>query len=229
MIDVASILVMTQLKQSMIETTVRDQYNQMAEAYDRRWSRYLSNTLLFLKDWAAIAPSKSVLDIGCGTGEFERLVLLEQPTQAIVGIDLAEQMLGLAQQKCRDYPQVSFQKASVAALPFADRSFDLVVSASAFHYFDDPIVALLEMKRVLKPDGEIVILDWCKDYILCRLYDLVLKQFDPAYRQCYTQAEFHRLLVEAGFGVDRATKVRFGLAWELMVTTAKASVSSFSY
>lgn len=210
----------------MIETTVRDQYNQTAARYDRRWSRYLSNTLSFLKDWAAIAPESTVLDVGCGTGEFERLVLLDQPMQAIVGIDLSDQMLEMAQQKCRDYSHVSFQKASVVALPFADRSFDVIVSASAFHYFDDPIAALMEIKRVLKPEGEIVILDWCKDYIMCRLYDFVLKRFDPAYRQCYTQAEFHRLLVKAGFVVDRATKVRFGVAWELMIATAKASVSS---
>jgi ubiquinone/menaquinone biosynthesis C-methylase UbiE len=84
-------------------------------------------------------------------GKFERLVLLEQPEQTIVGVDLSEGMLELAQQKCRDYPHVSFQKASVVALPFADRSFDVIVSASAFHYFADPIAALREMQRVLKP------------------------------------------------------------------------------
>ncbi|XHX80999.1 MAG: class I SAM-dependent methyltransferase [Stenomitos frigidus ULC029] len=207
----------------MIESTVRDQYNQMSERYDRRWSRYLSNTLSFLKEWAAIAPESTVLDIGCGTGEFERLVLLEQPEQTIVGVDLSEGMLELARQKCRNYPHVSFQKASVVALPFADRSFDVIVSASAFHYFDDPIAALIEMQRVLKPDGEIVILDWCKDYILCQLYDFVLKRIDPAYKQCYTQDEFHKLFANAGFGVDRAQKVRFGLAWELMIATARTN------
>ncbi|MBD2034920.1 class I SAM-dependent methyltransferase [Leptolyngbya sp. FACHB-321] len=205
----------------MIETTVRDQYNQMAERYDRRWSRYLFNTLSFLKDWVAIVPESTVLDIGCGTGEFERLVLSEQPEHTMVGVDLSEGMLEMAQQKCRDYPHVSFQKASVVALPFVDRSFDVIVSASAFHYFDDPIAALKEMQRLLKPNGEIVILDWCKDYIMCQLYDVVLKRVDPAYRQSYTQAEFHHLLTQAGLVIDRAAKVRFGLAWELMIATAK--------
>ncbi|PSB26683.1 class I SAM-dependent methyltransferase [Stenomitos frigidus] len=204
-----------------METTVRDQYNQMAEAYDRRWSRYLSRTLSLLKQWAELAPESTVLDIACGTGEFERLVLLEQPTQAIVGIDLSEKMLEIAQQKCRDYPHVSFQKASVAALPFADRSFDVVVSASALHYFDDPIAALIEVKRVLKPDGELVILDWCKDDWLCQLYDWVLKRLDPAYQQCYTQAAFHSFLSATGFTIQRATRVRISLAWEMMIATAR--------
>lgn len=205
----------------MMEATVRRQYNRMAALYDRVWRRYLSKTLSFLRDWAPIAATSTVLDIGCGTGEFERLLLLKQPTQPIVGIDLAENMLSLARQKCRGYPHVSFQKASASALPFADRSFDVVVSASAFHYFDDPIAALLEMKRVLKPDGELIILDWCKDDLLCQLYDFVLKQFDPAYRQCYTQAEFHAFLQTADFTIQRATRKRVSLAWDMMVAIAQ--------
>jgi len=207
----------------MMEPTVRKQYNRMATLYDRAWSRYVFKTLSFLKAWATIASTSTVLDVACGTGEFERLLLLEQPTQRIIGVDLAEKMLGIAQQKCRDYPNVSFQKASVSALPFADHSFDVVVSASAFHYFDDPIVALLEMKRVLKPDGELVILDWCKDDVLCQVYDFVLKRFDPAYRQCYTQVEFHNFLHVAGFEILRTARVRVSLAWEVMIATAIAA------
>ena len=204
-----------------METTVRQQYNQMAALYDRLWSRYISKTLTFLKDWAQITSTNTVLDVACGTGAFERLILQEQPNLHIVGIDLAEKMLAIAQRKCREYPHVSFQKASVAALPFADHSFDVVLSASALHYFDDPIVALVEMKRVLKPDGALVTLDWCKDDWLCQLYDLVLKRIDPAYKQCYTQAEFHHFLSTAGFDIQRATRVRVSLAWDVMVATAK--------
>ncbi|PZV16117.1 MAG: methyltransferase type 11 [Leptolyngbya sp.] len=209
-----------------METTVRQQYNQIAAVYDRVWSRYISKSLSFLKDWAQLTSTSSVLDVACGTGTFEHLVLLEQPTQPMIGIDLSENMLEIARQKCCAYPTVSFQRASVAALPFADRSFDVVVSASAFHYFDDPIVALIEMRRVLKPAGELVILDWCKDDWLCRLYDFVLKRFDPAHEQCYTQAEFHRFLNQTGFQIQRATRFRIGLAWELMISSAKPIGSS---
>ncbi|MBW4693356.1 MAG: class I SAM-dependent methyltransferase [Lyngbya sp. HA4199-MV5] len=208
----------------MMEPTVREQYNRMAALYDRVWSRYLAKTLSFLHGWAPIAPTSTVLDVACGTGEFERLLLSKQPTQPVVGIDLAEKMLAIAQAKCRHYPNVSFQKASVSALPLVDRSFDVVVSASAFHYFDEPIAALLEMKRVLKSDGKLIILDWCKDDLLCRLYDFVLQQFDPAYRQCYTQAEFHTFLQTAGFQIQRATRRRVSLAWEVMAVIAKPTV-----
>ncbi len=203
-----------------MEANVRKQYNQMAAVYDRVWSRYVSKSLTFLKDWVQLDPSSTVLDVACGTGAFERLVLLEQPTQSIVGVDLSDRMLEIAAQKCRGYPNVAFENASVMALPFADRSFDVVVSASAFHYFENPTAALMEMRRVLKSDGELTILDWCKDDWLCRLYDVVLKRFDPAYAQCYTQAELHRFLTETGFQIHRSTRFRIGLAWELAIATA---------
>ncbi|MEH1872138.1 class I SAM-dependent methyltransferase [Nostoc sp.] len=204
----------------MTETKVRKQYDRLAAIYDQRWSNYIANTLSFLKSWAQISPSDVVLDIACGTGEFERLILIEQPMQQMVGVDISDKMLLMAKQKCCNYPNVSFYNAPASVLPFASNSFDVVISASSFHYFDEPDAALAEMKRVLKPDGKLVILDWCRDYLLCQICDIILKVFDPAYKQCYSQAEFHQLLTSAGFNICRANKVRFGLIWGLMVATA---------
>ncbi|PMB11161.1 class I SAM-dependent methyltransferase [Fischerella thermalis CCMEE 5273] len=204
----------------MSETVIREQYDQMADVYDQRWNNYIVKTLSFIKTWAQISPEAAVLDIGCGTGEFERLLLTENPQQVITGVDISEEMLLVAKQKCRTYPNVSLQNASVSALPFANNSFDVIVSASAFHYFDDPDIALKEMRRVLKPDGKVVILDWCKDYLLCQICDFVLKFVDPAYKQCYTQKEFHSLLTSAQFDIKRATKFRFGVVWGIMIATA---------
>lgn len=204
----------------MSETTVREQYDQIAAVYDQRWSHYVTNTLLFLKTWVQISPLATVLDVACGTGEFERLVLSEHPKQQLVGVDISEKMLAIARQKCYAYPNVEFHTASASALPFASNSFDVALSANSFHYFDDPLVTLGEMKRVLKPNGTVVILDWCRDYLVCKICDIVLKVFDPAYKQCYTQHEFHRLLASACFERRRATKVRFGVWWGLMVVTA---------
>ena len=174
----------------MNDLAVRQQHDRLARVYDRRWSRYISRTLALLRTWASIPPQAAVLDIGCGTGEFERLVLSEQPEQRMVGVDLSVKMLEIAREKCQAYPNVTFCTATSSALPFPDHSFDMVVSASALHYFDQPEVSLREMRRVLRPDGSVVIMDWCKDYVSCRLFDIAL--IEPAYQRCYTQREFHR-------------------------------------
>jgi ubiquinone/menaquinone biosynthesis C-methylase UbiE len=193
----------------------------MAGRYDRRWGTYIAKTLSFLDGWAGISPEAVVLDIGCGTGEFEKLLLSKHPEQQITGVDISTNMLEIARRKCQAYPKVAFHAASASALPFSDHSFDVIVSASAFHYFDAPQAALDEMRRTLRPGGVLVMLDWCKDYLSCRLGDIVLKLVDPAYQQCYTQAEFHHLLNSAQFAIQAATKTQCGLAWwGLMIVAA---------
>ncbi len=204
----------------MLEHKIRQQYDQLAMVYDRRWHNYITHTLSFLKTWINLPPSATVLDVACGTGELERLILADNPTQRLVGVDISAKMIEMAQQKLQRYPNVLFQIASAASLPFADASFDTVISANAFHYFDDPKIALIEMNRVLTPDGKIIILDWCKDFLVCRICDWVLQRVDSAHQQCYTQAEFHELLSTAGFCIQQSTTVRFGLIWGLMVATA---------
>ncbi len=99
----------------MTDPAVRQQHDRLARVYDRRWSRYISQTLTFLKTWASIPPQAAVLDIGCGTGEFERLVLSKHPEQRMVGVDLSVKMLEIAQQKCQACPNVTFCAASSSA------------------------------------------------------------------------------------------------------------------
>jgi ubiquinone/menaquinone biosynthesis C-methylase UbiE len=195
------------------EKVIRERYDEMAQRYDRRWGTYIAKTLAFLDRWAAISPEAVVLDIGCGTGEFEKLLLSKHPNQQITGVDISTKMLEIARRKCQAYPKVAFRAASASALPFSDHSFDVIVSASAFHYFNAPEAALDEMRRILRPGGVMVILDWCKDYLSCRLGDIVLKLVDPAYQRCYTKAEFHRILNSAQFAIQAATETRCGLMW----------------
>ncbi|MBW4605279.1 MAG: class I SAM-dependent methyltransferase [Calothrix sp. FI2-JRJ7] len=209
----------------MKENIVRQEYDNIANIYDLRWNSYINKTLTYLKNWANISPQDTVLDVGCGTGEFESLILRDNPKQHITGVDISEQMLLVAKNKfianSNLYPNIYFQIARASSLPFANHSFDIIVSASAFHFFDDPVAALAEMKRVLKPDGKVFILDWCKDYFFCRLIDLYLKSFNSAHKRCYTQAEFHKLLTSANFNIQRAAKFNFDVIWRMMVVEMK--------
>ncbi len=211
---------MVYIHKSEVETTVALEYDRLAEQYDRRWQRYINDTLFFFKQWAAIGVEESVLDVACGTGEFERLLLNDHPDQTVVGVDLSMQMLNQAQRKLEAFPNVTFQLATARSLPFNDQKFDVVASANAFHYFDDPAIALAEMHRVLRSSGRLVLIDWCRDDWLCWLCDVVLRWIDPSHQQCYTQAELHGLLTAAQFEIGRSQRVRFSWLWELMVVEA---------
>ncbi|OZH54533.1 methyltransferase type 11 [Hydrocoleum sp. CS-953] len=212
----------------MNEVKIQKQYDRLADIYDLRWRNYIINTLTFLNNWEQIEPQASILDVACGTGEFERLLLNKNPTQKIIGVDISEKMLDLARKKYQAYSNVEFQKASVHSLPFESHSFDVVVCANSFHFFDKPQVALREMKRVLKPDGKVIILDWNKDYFVCRICDWFLQIFDPIHQQFYTQAELHQLLVSTKFKLDGSTKFRLGVIWGMMVVRAIPTQREFA-
>ena len=203
-----------------METLVQRQYNRLATIYDRRWQFYIIHTLSFLVSWAHIRPATTVLDVACGTGELERLLIAQNPNQSIIGVDFAAEMLAIAQQKCANVPTVSFQQASASALPWQQPTFDVVVCANAFHYFDAPDRVLGEMRRVLHTKGRVVILDWCRDFFVCRFCDWVLGWFDPAHKRCYTEAELQALLTTAGYRIRRSQRVRLGLIWGLMAVEA---------
>lgn len=202
------------------EQKVNQQYDNMASWYDRRWQNYINKTLAICWQWSQISEADKVLDVACGTGELAKLILEHNPTQQISGVDLSANMLQQAREKCQAYSKVEFQQATANKLPFDNESFDLVFCASAFHYFDKPLLALSEIKRVLKPKGKLVILDWCRDFLSVKAIDIGLKIFDRAYRGCYTQLELHQLLTEAELTIIKADKFKIDWWWGMAIATA---------
>ncbi|VEP13474.1 Type 11 methyltransferase [Hyella patelloides LEGE 07179] len=208
------------MPQSRIETAARNEYNRLAPIYDRRWYNYINNSLSFLQNWADISSEASILDLACGTGELAKLLLAKNPQQHITGVDISEKMLEIAKNKLQTYPNINLHNTSVTSLPFTDKSFDIVICANAFHYFEFPQLALTEIKRVLKLGGNVIILDWCRDYIFCKILNKWLKITDSAHQKCYTQKELNQLLIASDFKVTKNSKARFGTIWELMAITA---------
>jgi len=92
------------------------------------------------------------LDVGCGEGRFCRM--LKSSNIRAIGIDPTERLIRAA--KDRD-PGGDYQRASAESLPFADASFDLVVSYLTLIDIADFRAAIREMTRVLKPGGTLLI------------------------------------------------------------------------
>ena len=93
-----------------------------------------------------------VLDCGCGPGVISiGLAEAVGPNGHVTGIDFAESQIAIAQ-ACAT-PNLTFQVASVYALPFEDNAFDLVFSHALFEHLADPIQGVREIRRVLRPGG----------------------------------------------------------------------------
>ncbi|MBQ0747609.1 MAG: methyltransferase domain-containing protein, partial [Marinobacter sp.] len=79
-----------------------------------------------------------------------------------------------------------------------------------------PIAALQEMRRVLRPDGQLIITDWCDDYWSCRVCDLYLRLFNHAHFKTYRERECVQLLQEAGYAVVHIDRYRINWLWGMM-------------
>jgi ubiquinone/menaquinone biosynthesis C-methylase UbiE len=107
---------------------------------------------------ALVDESLEVIDIGTGTGAL--LPLLAAATGRICAVDNSPAMLARARALCErsGLSQVSFQRADIQALPFADASFDAAYCSMALHHVARPARAVAEMARVVRPRGKVVVI-----------------------------------------------------------------------
>ena len=109
---------------------------------------------------ADLQPSDTVLDICCGTGDMLRtFAALSQPPRLLIGLDFAAEMLARGQ---HDRPRTHTQllRADALRLPVADDAIDVITCAFGVRNFQDLGRGLLEMHRVLRTGGRVVILEF---------------------------------------------------------------------
>lgn len=103
-------------------------------------------------------PADKVLDIGCGNGAFTKNILMKVPQGSVLGIDASENMLHLAQDVSKEYPNFSVQKADVLTMDF-HLQFDYVVSFWCLQWACANIQkAFLNIVNALKPGGKFLTL-----------------------------------------------------------------------
>lgn len=163
-------------------------------------------------------PYRHVLDVGCGTGAFLTALAARLPRARLVGVDLSLPMLAAA--RAKRIANAVLCRARAEALPLAGGRFDLAVSLSAFHDFDDLELAMREIRRVLRPGGAILVTDWCGDYLASRLLGRLATLRRGGGFTVPDTAHWHSLLERAGFCDIRLERYRTGGFWGLMTAGA---------
>jgi len=109
-----------------------------------------------------------ILDAGCGFGATAVVLAQAFPQSEIVGIDLSEPLLELANRAALAAglgERVAFEKADVQQIPYNAGSFDAVVSVQMLHIVENPVALLDEMERVLVPDGVLFMADIRRSWV----------------------------------------------------------------
>jgi len=188
-----------------------------------------------LAEAAQIDRGQRVLDVACGTGVAAAAAAERAGSDGhVVGLDPNADMLAVAR---RRYPDIEWREGQAESLPFADASFDAVVSQFGFMFFENRVRALREMMRVLRPAGRLAVavcgaIDHSPGYavlteLLHRLFGHEVAQSMRAPFTCGDRELLHSLCADAGLDRARVTRhegtVRFASIGS-MVATERACV-----
>lgn len=188
------------------QAVVAHQFGQTASAYLTSAVHAQGADLAALHELAAGLGKPLVLDLGCGAGHASFAVA--PVARSVTAFDLSSEMLavvaGAAQE--RGLHNIVTEQGNVASLPFAEASFCMVVTRFSAHHWLDVPAALREVKRVLKPNGLLVVIDITAPE--APLHDTTLQAVellrDGSHVRDYRPSEWTAMLQTAGFQPQRA-------------------------
>jgi ubiquinone/menaquinone biosynthesis C-methylase UbiE len=201
------------------------------EGLTAKW--YASNTGEMMKDYVDLArrlsteipQGSAVLEVAPGPGYFS-IALAKLGAYNITGLDLSHTMVQIASKKAAEAGvQIDFQQGSASNLPFPKDTFDFLLCRAAFKNFAQPVEALKEMSRVLKPGGRGLIIDLKRnaspeeiskgidEMKLSRVNAFITKLIfkKSLIKNAYTKEEFEQMIWEVSFSDVQIAENYMGL------------------
>ncbi len=161
-----------------------------------------------LRDFFYDKAVNKILDVGTGTGSFIEILKEAFNGAVIVGVDPDGNALSEARKKS---PDILFQKGSAEDLPFGDNTFDMVSLSMALHHLQKVKKGLKELKRVVKPDGWIIINELFSDNLspaqeVHKMFHHFRSKIDRlngvSHRETFRKEEIFQIVRQAGISVQ---------------------------
>lgn len=156
-----------------------------------------------------LQAGERVLDIGSGPGFLaSEIAQRVGQTGSVCGVDISAELLAYAAKQHAHQPQLTFLHGEASKLPFPDASFDAVVVTQVLEYLEDVRPALLEMHRVLRPGGRVLVLDTDWDSLVWHSTDAtrmkkILSAWDEHLADPYLPRTLASTMRNAGFAISQ--------------------------
>jgi ubiquinone/menaquinone biosynthesis C-methylase UbiE len=188
------------------EQLIRSEFSRQASAMAQAAIFNDANVLARICDAARLTKRSRVLDVACGPGIV--VEALARSASVVVGCDITPEMLEKGRARCdrAGLTNAMFIPGRAEALPFEHASFDVVVSRSAVHHFQDPPAAFREMARVVKSGGRVITVDVqsTESADEAALHNALEILRDPSHVRMLPGSELHRSLNGAGLEIEQA-------------------------
>jgi len=186
---------------------VVDQFTRQAAPFANSAAMRDEDALRLLVDFSGAGADDTVLDVACGPGLV--VAAFARTCRRVTGIDLTPAMIEKAREHATELglTNVEWRVGNVLPLPFADRSFSVVVSRFAFHHFPDPLAVLCEMARVATRPGRIVVADMAAsdDPKRAAALNRMERLRDPSHTRALPLTALRGLFTQAGLPAPRET------------------------
>ncbi len=186
---------------------VRNEFARQAETFSS--SAAITDAALTQRfiDALGEAARGSVLDVACGPGTLSAAIA--KTAREAVAFDLTPQMLKKAAQRCAEagLDNVRFHEGNATELPFADATFDAVVTRLSVHHFDRPSRVMSEIFRVLRPGGTFVVADVIASEMPAEaeLQNAIEILRDSSHVRMLPGSELKAVVSGAGFAIESQT------------------------
>jgi len=196
------------LKTKLRTTWIAGDFGEIAKIYPRGAEEFVSRL--------GITPGMKVLDVACGTGN---TALPEARLGAhVTGVDIAPNLLEQARSNASNEGfQIQFDEGDAEALPYADSSFEAVVTMFGAMFAPRPELVAAELKRVCRPGGFIAMANWTPTGFIGQMFKTTASHVPPP----------SGMPSPVLWGVDETVRERFGDGFSKIETTTRPIIFAF--
>jgi ubiquinone/menaquinone biosynthesis C-methylase UbiE len=169
--------------------------------------------------FAGIDGDDDVLDIACGPGILT--CACAKVSRHATGVDITPAMIERARdlQRRQGLENLTWHVGDVRSLPFDDNSFSVVLSRYAFHHLKNPLEVLVEMTRVCRPTGRVVVIDMAApaDPRQALALNEMERLRDPSHVRAFAASELGKLFTRAGLAKPETISYRIGFSLDAVL------------